>query len=260
MSNQTSNSAASKSIPVDDTLRGITSGIAQLDAARAAAYNNLLTVRHAKDQQLSREQKLLEIQYGPDDPQVAAIKSKIVVNQAIRADLAVAQIQAATPEPTVDKNSYVFHGFVRGPQRQPRPRLTVALYDANDCWVREFGYGCTDQNGYFLLRYAQAASDEKAAATAPGGVTPAAASATGGKEGSAQTSAQVDGKPLEVRVYDPQQKLLYRDPTPLMPKLGQVDYRLIILDDSADTCSPPPPSADSAPPVIPQKAEGPTKT
>jgi hypothetical protein len=50
-------------------------------------------------------------------------------------------------------------------------------------------------------------------------------------------------------VYDSQQKLLYRDPTSLTPKLGQVDYRLIIHDDSADACTPPPPSADSPPPV-----------
>jgi hypothetical protein len=191
MNTQASNSTAPKSIPVDDTIRGITSGIAQIDAFRATAYGTLLTVRGVKDQQLSREQKLLEIEYGPNDPQVAAVKSKLMVNQAIRTDLTVAQTQAATPRPTVDKNSYVFHGFIRGRQRQARPRLTVALYDANGSWVREFGYSCTDQNGYFLLRFTQPASGDKAAATPPGEVTPAAASPTGGKEGSAQTSTQV---------------------------------------------------------------------
>jgi hypothetical protein len=251
MSTRASNSTQPKSIPVDDTIRGITSGIAQIDAFRATAYGNLLTVRGVKDQQLSREQKLLEIEYGPNDPQVAAIQSKLAVNQAIRTDLTVAQIQAATPRPTVDKSSYVFHGFIRGRQRQPRPRLTVALYDGNGSWAREFGYSCTDENGYFLLRFTQSASGGKAAATQLGEVTPAA----GGSEGSSQTSAQLDAGSLEVRVYDSQQKLLYRSPTPLTPKLRQTDYRLIILDDSADDCSPPPPSADSTPPVTGDSAK-----
>jgi hypothetical protein len=230
MNSRTSNSTAPKSIPLGDTIRSVTSGVTEIDAFRATAYGVLLTVRGVKDQQLSREQKLLEIEYGPNDPRVAAVKSKLGINQAIRTDLTVAQIQAATPRPAVDSSSYVFHGFIRNLQRQARPSLTVALYDANGSWVRELGYSCTDQNGYFLLRFAQPSSGVKAAGAALGS--------------------------LEVRVYDSQQKLLYSDQTPLTPKLGNVDYRLIILGDSADGWCPPPPSSGSAPPVTSDSAKG----
>lgn len=229
MSSQAPGSNMPTSIPVDDTIRGITSGLAQLDAARAAAYENLLIVRAVKDKQLSVEQQLIEMKYGPDDPQIAAIKARLAINQAIRTDLTVAQVQAATPQPIVDGNSYVFHGFVRDRQRQARPQLTVALYDPSGFWVREAGYSNTDPNGYFLLRYTQVAPVK------------------GKKAEIDQSSARFDGKSLEVRVYDSQQKLLYRDPTPLSPKLGQVDYRVIIFEESAG--APPPVSADSAPPI-----------
>jgi len=56
-----------------------------------------------------------------------------------------------------------------------------------------------------------------------------------------------------IRVFDQQQKLLYCDPKPLQPQIGQVDYRVIIIGADAATCTPPP---DTSSPGTTEKKPG----
>jgi hypothetical protein len=104
---------------------------------------------------------------------------------------------------------YALHGFVRRPDLTGVPQLTVALYDENGHWIHELGYGCTEEDGYFHMRY-------QGDPIAPGAA--------------------------HICVLDRKQTTLYTDKVPLYPQLGQVDYREIVLSVETSLCAPPPPT------------------
>jgi hypothetical protein len=206
--------------------------IGNLDPQRAEALTGLQAVRATRAAGYTREQKRLALKYGADSPRVAALADKIQFNDGLRRDLDFEVARAKTDTPTVDKDGYVFHGFVRDVKGQGLPRLTVALYDANGNWIRELGYGCTDERGYFLMRYQRGKTDPA------GGTNPTfaafKASATGGTTTSRTQPA------ARIYVLDAQQTTLHVEPEPLYPKLGEVDFRIIILGAETAPCTPPP--------------------
>ncbi|HEX2854235.1 MAG TPA: helix-hairpin-helix domain-containing protein [Opitutaceae bacterium] len=161
MNKSRSDQSTPKPIIVEDALRHLTAGIGQVDGDRAAAYGELSTLRSAKQSSLQRREKIYAIKYGATDRRVLHTQKLQENNTRLRQEIYVAHTQAATPAPRVDANSYVFHGFVRNRERQPLSRLTVALYDEKGAWLRELGYGCTDETGYFILRFARDTTDPK---------------------------------------------------------------------------------------------------
>ena len=225
------------------------------------------------------------MKYGAADHRVLQARKQGEANILLRQEIHVAHTQPATPVPTVDENSYVFHGFVRNGDRQPLPRLTVALYDEKGQWLRELGYGCTDEKGYFILRFAREAprtpeEQKKAEAEAAklaaekaaeegrvsGGEKPAEAAPPAPNAKSNETGAMNRlqpgvrdnnaaggrGRTAEIRVYDAKQTLLHREAKPLTPKLGNIDYREITID-SGEPCAPPPGTTEDPPPPAPAK-------
>jgi hypothetical protein len=273
-SRSASGSSTPKPISADDSVKGVTAGVGELDAARADGYDQLSSLRSAKQNQLTRREKLLSLKYGSDHPRVAEVRNQQSANALLSRDVSIAQVQAATPAPAVDEKGYVFHGYVRNRKREPLPRLTVALYDENGSWFRAMGYGCTDENGYFLLRYNEGKekpvtpdpNNDPSHADKPDTPPPPPAPAPASKTAFArdEKKAEADTNPkeratddntrvFEVRVYDARQQLIYRDPTPLRAQLGQVDYREIIIDENAERCTPPPGSKDTPPPPAPEK-------
>jgi hypothetical protein len=285
MNKSRSDQTTPKPIIVEDALRHLTAGIGQLDGDRAAAYGELSTLRSAKQSSLQRREKIYAMKYGASDRRVLHAQKLQENNTRLRQEIYVAHTQAATPAPRVDDNGYVFHGFVRNGDRRPLPRLTVALYDEKGKWLRELGYGCTDETGYFLLRYGgdpkAATEEQKKAAAAEAakiaaekeaaekeseiGEKPTKAAAArsaksadavkklqGGMRTLPQGGSESRGKGAEIRVYDAKQTLLHREAEPLTPKLGAIDYREITIDDGG-ICVPPPGSTDDPPPRAPAK-------
>lgn len=216
-------------------------GLLGLDAARANAFADLAPLSSAKATSLRRERAILARKYGEKDERVVHLDTRIERQTGFQRDLNLAHVLAATPLPAADEKSYVFHGFVRNRSREPQPGLTVALYDAKGTWVRELGYQCTDEHGYFLFRHA-AAGNARTETTA---------------EEAAKLAKESDlhaiGKRIafEIRVYDAKQNLLHREAEPLLPAPGQVDFRTIIIGGDGCSCGAPPGAEDSPPPIKP---------
>lgn len=221
-------------IPEDTVAKTVESQVASLDPQRAESYAGLQTVRTARASGYAREQQRLALKYGEDSPRVQAVAAKTRINQGLLRDLDFERARAGRETPTVDANGYVFHGFVRNLQGQGMAKLTVALCDEKGNWLRELGHGCTDERGYFILRFRRQQKDP----------------VTGAKpvEGERIAPAQPTAR---IYVLDANQNTLHIEPEPLQPKLGQVDFRIIVLGAQTQPCPPPPetpgPSATPTP-------------
>jgi Helix-hairpin-helix domain len=221
-------------VSTETVAKTVETHIDNLDPQRADAFERLLRVRAARGAGYAREQERLARKYGADHPRVAALATKIRFNDGLRRDLGFEVTRAKTETPTVDKTGYVFHGFVRDRAGDGVSRLTIALYDENRNLIRELGYGCTDERGYFLMRYERARTEPVEAPVF-------------------ERRAAGEAK-LVARIYvlDSKKATLQIDKQPLYPKLGEVDFRIIILGAEAAPCTPPPPEAgEPAPPPAP---------
>ncbi|HTB80772.1 MAG TPA: hypothetical protein VK717_07785 [Opitutaceae bacterium] len=275
MINSSANSAPAREIPIADLHKTFDAQISTLDPQRAQDVADLGTVRSAKAATLAHEQNLLTRKLGANDPRIAALVQQQARNAALQTVLTAEVTRAQTPAPAVSAQSYIFHGYVFDAQNQPLPKLSVALYDDEGNWFSELGYGCTDEKGYFLMRYDRAQKPKPAPAPqpaptpAPPAPAPAPSPITGKLFGTSEADVTNVVTPIDIvvkrsgdttgrfdvniRVFDQQQKLLYCDPKPLQPQLGQVDYRVIIIGADAATCTPPP---DTSSPGTTEKNPG----
>jgi beta-lactam-binding protein with PASTA domain len=208
---------SSENISPEETAGAVANGVGQLDLDRASAYAGLTSLRSGQSEAYAREEKLLARKYGEQHPRVLAVAQRRAANEVFLRDLAVAHALAATPPPQTDASTYIFHGHIRDCDRKPLPQLTVGLYSARGEYLSSLGYGCSDEDGYFLLR----------------GTPPPSADG-------AETIATI-------RVYDANQKLLHTECEPLRVAPGRSDYREIIICD--DVCPPPPGDPGDPPPA-----------
>lgn len=198
-----------RKITLDDISRDIDSGLNTTDQQRVAALERLQIVRKAKATGLKKEYARVSIKYGADHPRVQALAAKVELNQGLVNDLVIETIKAKIEIPVVDEATWVLHGFVRDRSRNGLPDLTIALYDGRGHegnWLRDLGYACTDEKGYFRLTVRDFKSRET---------------------------------PAYVGVLNSKSVSLYRDSQPLTPKGGEVDYREIIIGEEARSCAPP---------------------
>ncbi len=203
-----------KKITLDDISRGIDKGLDTADGQRAATLARLQSVRQAKATGLRKEQARLTLKYGADHPRVQALAARAESNQGLMRDLAIETTRAQTEIPRVDEVTWILHGYVRDRGGNGLPKLTVALYDSGERtanYVRELGYACTNDKGYFKL----AAHNLK---------DPAA--------------------PVFPHVLNGQGTTLHIAAAALTPQAGQLDYREIIIGDESGQCPPPPPAAN----------------
>lgn len=202
-------------------------GLDGTDTARAAALTGLARVRAAKQTGLQRERDRLAKTVPADDPELAALDRRLVLNKALVRQLDSAAGRAATTVPTAMDDRYILHGHVRNAALEPQAGLTVAIYDAGGTWLQQAGYACTDAKGYFLL---VVMSDKDRGSTSAG------AARTEVLQAAAQTSSR-----FFVYVLDAKGAILYRDSNPLDFRLGGLDYREIVLGDGGTrSCAPPP--------------------
>ncbi len=277
MNTNTDSSAYETPMSHDDIGKTLTGSLSGVDAARVTRFNELGQIRNAKSRSLAREQSLLAQKHGTaDHPRIAQARQRFSTNEKFRLEIAVMTELGETPLPDADPNQLIVHGFVR--RRSDRvgiPGLTLALTDREGNWLRELGYTCTDQRGYFLLdpmlREGQAGGEVEATAydiktdmnvdaakreaearREAEAKKAAAAGQTGQGTSDASTDKATYFEPPPVaylRVFDAKGHVLHTETRPVKLHGGNVDYRTILLGDEAAECGcvPPPTKAGGRP-------------
>lgn len=218
MTNQTYSRPSPPEISPDEVAKQIDQQLASLDPMRAEAIRGLHQVQIARTENFGREELRIRIKYGEGHPRVTALADKRRVNDGLARNLQFEAVRSSIDVTVVGENSFVFHGFVRNCAGEPKPGLTVALYDSQGGWIRAMGYSCTNQDGYFRMQGSGFSDFGNAAAAA-----------------------------ATIRVYD-KQTLLVTDAKPLSITPGKSEYRIIIVCDDG-TCPPPPGDTDQPPPA-----------
>ena len=214
--------ATQKEVSFEEVSRELDKGIAGADTLRADRLDGLTAMRAVKDKRLWREQARLAQKLGPTHPHVNEIVGRLTVNATMMRDLKLESARARTGIPQVDKDTWVLHGYVRDKNLNGVSNLTVALYDQSGGRLKGAGHGCTDVNGYFRI-----ASKNVSAAS-----------------------------PAYIRVLSKEGSFLYADKNALLPELGSIDYREIILSGEEAVCVPPP-EPIGPPTVVPPKISPP---
>jgi len=229
-----------KRIPFSDVAKGLNQAFENADPQRLAGLTQLQRVRAIKGVGLQREQTRLTGKLGATHPRVTGVSRKLEANRELERDVALGVSRARTPAVQPDPDAWTLHGHVRNPAREGLPNMTVALYDEKNQWIEELGHACTDANGYFRLTVksggtTKRTSDVEPAREAAAGVEAAPDAATV----AARDTTAAAGRAAHIHVTDKQSTTRYIDANPLVPKLGEVVYREIILDGDGCECTPP---------------------
>ncbi|MCP4401360.1 MAG: hypothetical protein GY801_29180 [bacterium] len=209
-----------KFISFTDISQSLEQGISGADQLRAMNLKGLHRMHRVKVSGLRREKERLSKKLGPNHPRVVTLTHKIEVNQGLMRDLTIELERAKIEIPDVDENTWILHGFVRNKNLKGLPNLTVALYEKRGKWIEQLGYACTDKIGYFKIIYSLRRDNGVNRAPIP-------------------IHKAKQGLQVFIHILDKQGEQLYVDQRPVVPQLGQVDYREIILGDEVDTCRPP---------------------
>lgn len=198
--------------PGDEQIRQrLDSSITGLDDQRTENLKRTQLLQTNKDNALKKEQARLQKKYGSDHPRVAKITNRLDYNQAALPEMKKEIERSQIKTPDFDANTWMVQGRVLNQKLTGIKGLTLALYDANGKVEKRLGYACTDERGYYAIRYQI-------------------------KEGE---------KPLFdpksdyfLTVSDGKGNVCYKEEQPLHVVIGQTDYRLIVLDGAK--CTPPP--------------------
>lgn len=190
---------------LDQISQALQDNLPEVDRVRATALENLHVLRTARAAGLESEQERLVAKLGEDDPRVAEVASMRVDNEQFISGLAVEIERAGVEAPEADKQTWVFHGFVRDQQLKGVPNVTVALYDERGNWAEQLGYAGTSAIGYFRLN---------------------ARNLTNLKP------------PFFVHVLSKQAEHLHTDNVPITPELGSVLFHEVVIS-GAQTATPP---------------------
>lgn len=190
---------------LDDALTG-------LDQQRANGLDSLKTLQAVRDDGAQREKIRLANKYGADHPRVKKVADRLAYNQGLEKELDNEIERNSITIPDFDVNTWMVHGGIVDGEGTPLSGLTVSLYDENGSWIEKLGYGCTDERGYFVLKY-----------TAK----------------SREASAIQDTQKLILTVTDSNGLILHQETDPLYLNIGQIDYRLMVITAKGETCPPP---------------------
>ena len=192
---------------------------------------------------LARERPRLALKYGKESAPVAAVDEQVGNHDRLRQDAVYEADLSRQEPPAADRGSYQVYGLVRAAGGAPQPGVTVALYDRQGAAQANFGAGCTNERGYFLLQ------------SQPAKTRQTAASRIVSSAGTEKSQAEIP--PVQLYVLGARQEVLYIDPTPLQPRLGEVDFRVIILSEKpVAACAPPPKTVAGKPGAKPKTRKG----
>jgi hypothetical protein len=190
-----------------------TAGMKAAETGRSDGLKKLETLQTVKNQAQIKEHRRLQIKLGAQHPRVQHLAARIQYNEGLAQDLAVHIDKSTIEAPAIDEKSWMVHGRVMDDtKRSGLSGLTVGIFDAKGQWMRQAGHACTDERGYFSIVYAPAKDTEDIA------------------KQEVQHFLHVIG--LDDR-------LLHKDPDPLLLAAGRIEYREIFLDRDKAVCSPP---------------------
>ncbi len=119
-----------------------------LDASQALEFAEGLRLGSSLSSVHAREYARLERKYGTEHPRTQEMALRLQANEIAKKTLFTRYVAASTPQPDPGAG-WAVDGFVRTAAGDPVAGITVACYDLQDHWHRDFGYGCTNERGYF---------------------------------------------------------------------------------------------------------------
>jgi len=140
-----------RQVPASEIQRTLQTKAMGADAFHATQLGGLQSLRQSKGAMLAREQTRLSASLGPQNPRVLALSDQISVNNNLGTQLMRAQSRSQASVFEANSNTWIVHGHVRTQDYKPVPQVTVALYTPEGQWLRQFGWACTDANGYYKL-------------------------------------------------------------------------------------------------------------
>ncbi|MBE9069176.1 PKD domain-containing protein, partial [Leptolyngbya cf. ectocarpi LEGE 11479] len=175
---------------------------------------------------LEREQQRLTQKYGTNHPRVQKVMRRLTYNKAAKRELE-RQIETAKIQvPAVSRQTWMVHGRVFASQQKGIEGLILSLFDEQNRWIRAIEIACTDERGYFAIRYP--IPDSSAGVVSP-------------------------KQPLTLTVTDGDRKILHQEKRPLFVRAGLIDYREIILDGEPKDIVTPEPEEPTPPTDLPSK-------
>lgn len=183
----------------------------RLDGERSAQMEKIRTLQQISQSAQERERDRLTTKYGESSLQVKQAEARINYNTGSLQNLNGAIDRAKVVVPPLELDIWRVHGLVLDENRKPLFNLTVAFYTKEGEWVRELGFACSDEKGYFVLDI----------------------------PGPAEVLAKYQGIDLFLTITEKEGgKVLCQLPEPLNPALGTVDYQEVVKGETP--CQEPP--------------------
>lgn len=180
------------------------------DQLRLEGLTKLNTLQRLKQRALLIERKQLITKYGPANPRVSKVEAKLKFNDGFIRDIKVEMAKAQITPPTVGKETWLVHGRILNSNHIGVKNQTVYLINDNNQRVKDLGYDCTDEYGYFSITYTRP-SENKRVQQFPN---------------------------VFLTVSDKDKNILHREKEAHSVVTGQIKYREIILGE--DQCEEPP--------------------
>lgn len=141
---------AYKGIKLEQLSAGFERGILALDDLRLMQLGDALRLQGALNQVQTREFKRLERKYGKDHPRILNAAAKIELGKEHMQAISIVHTTMSEPRPDPG-DGWAVDGFVRTANGDPVEGVTVAAYDQRERWYEELGYGCTKEDGHFMI-------------------------------------------------------------------------------------------------------------
>jgi len=198
-------------LPGDEQiLQRLDSSFADLEDQRSGNLKRTQLLQTNKDNALKREQTRLQKKYGAGHPRVTKINTRLDYNKAAIPEVKSEITRAEVKIPGFDPDTWMVHGRVLNQKGEGIKGLTLALYDEKGKVEKRLGYVCTDERGYYAIRYKV-------------------------KKGEKPIDKKAD---YYLAISDGEGKICHKEEKPLNVVISQMDYRLIILEGTK--CVPPP--------------------
>ncbi len=200
-------------IPNPDVIGRVDTTFTQLDQRRTEQLERLQQIQTVQNTLLVREHQRLIAKYGEEHPRVQKATARLTYNQGLQRDLSQEVERSKIEVTQLDRRTWQGHGFVLNTDLVGLQGLTISFVDAQNSWVRELGYACTDERGYFSLLYPKPATEMPPSSNLP---------------------------PIFLTITDANRRVLHRESTSRTVQLGQVDFwRIVLGQEGGGTCEPP---------------------
>lgn len=228
-----------KQISKAEVQRSIEAGIKEHDVFRMQGMQGLSAFRGKKDVLYARESQRLAKKHGHQDARVQTVMSNQKANADFVQGLSMEITRTTVESPVINERSWLVHGHVYDRAGCPLGGAEVALYRLDGQPVTEIPAVKTNNKGYYKLGYETSTDNIKRAQEA------SAAASTVERDDTKSTTGlhinrAVDNRDnrVFVRVMAAGNSEICAGSTPIEPKLGQVNYRDVILDISDDQSVP----------------------